>query len=264
MHSHPKSHSERHAHFNNIVSQETKVFCDLLAASESLPIDIKDLVLKTCGNVFLNYFCSKRFDMDHEGFVELVDTFDSIFFEVNAGYAIDFFPKLAPFYQKMFQRMSRWSGYVRKFVVNEVVEGQLNYSEDMEEEKNYLQTMINHVKTNAEPKMCWKTCLYALEDVIGGHSAVGNFFTKVLGFVATRPDVQKAAQEEIDRANISEPLVDLTNCSLPYIMAIIFETIRMLVSPIVPHVANQDTTIAGNFIVYMFFCAGSWRKLWMF
>lgn len=87
-----------------------------------------------------------------------------------------------------------------------------------------------------------------MEDIIGGHTAIGNLLVKVLGFLATRPDVQKLAQKEIDSLGIGGIFVGLeSRRSLPYVEAIILETIRIIASPIVPHVANQDSSIAGKF-----------------
>lgn len=110
-----------------------------------------------------------------------------------------------------------------------------------------------------------------MEDIIGGHTAIGNLLVKVLGFVATRPNVQKVAQEEIDSLGIAGNFVGLENRrSLPYVEAIILETIRIIASPIVPHVANQDSSIAGKFLslnarlwIFMHIQICSW-KFWNF
>jgi len=89
--------------------------------------------------------------------------------------------------------------------------------------------------------------LYSLEDIIGGHSAITNFVVKTLAFLVDRPDVQRRVQEETDaviQASGSVGLVDRRQ--MPYTEAVIFESLRLIASPIVPHMANRDTSIDGK------------------
>ena len=114
-------------------------------------------------------------------------------------------------------------------------------------EKDYVDCLINHVKSGTEPQMSWNTALFVMEDIIGGHTAIGNLLVKVLGFLATRPEIQRLAQDEIDALGLAGNFVGLEyRRSLPFVEAIILETIRIIASPIVPHVANQDSSIAGK------------------
>lgn len=95
--------------------------------------------------------------------------------------------------------------------------------------------------------------LFALEDILGGHSAIGNLMVKVLGYVACRQDVQNQMQQEVDNAIGQEDscqrpgLTDRVN--MPYTEAVILEAIRLIASPIVPHVANKDSAIAGKYLM---------------
>lgn len=117
---------------------------------------------------------------------------------------------------------------------------------------DYVESLIEHVNQNSEPKMEWETALFALEDIIGGHSAVGNFLMKVFGFIGSLPVVQRRMQEEIDATLASKPVavgIDLADRSrMPYTEAVIMEAIRLIASPIVPHVASKDSTIGDYFI----------------
>lgn len=92
--------------------------------------------------------------------------------------------------------------------------------------------------------------LFALEDIIGGHSAVANFVCKTLAFVAQNKDVQKNIQTEVDnllneRSEKSVLIGDRNK--LIYTEATIMESLRIISSPIVPHVAAQDSSIDGEF-----------------
>lgn len=93
--------------------------------------------------------------------------------------------------------------------------------------------------------------MFALEDIIGGHAAVANFVTKVIGFVVNNKEVQKNIQTEIDgllmeRSEKSVMIGDRDK--LIYTEATIMESLRLITSPIVPHVAKQDSSIDGELI----------------
>jgi cytochrome P450 family 307 subfamily A len=93
--------------------------------------------------------------------------------------------------------------------------------------------------------------LFALEDIIGGHSAAANFLVKVLGFIAQSPAIQKNIQAEVDnllneRSEKSILIGDRNK--LIYTEATIMESLRMISSPIVPHVASQDSSVDGKWV----------------
>jgi len=89
--------------------------------------------------------------------------------------------------------------------------------------------------------------LFELEDFIGGHSAVGNMIMLALSMVATRPHVAQAIRDEAEQVTGGQRLVRLYDKpDMPYTEATLFETLRLISSPIVPHVATEDTTIKGE------------------
>lgn len=93
------------------------------------------------------------------------------------------------------------------------------------------------------------TGLYSLEDIIGGHSAITNFIIKTLGFLVDRPDVQRCIQEEADAVVCTSGYVGLADRhQMPYTEAVVLESLRLIASPIVPHMANRDTSIDGEYI----------------
>lgn len=143
--------------------------------------------------------------------------------------------------------MANWSHKIREFVEKNVIEERRDSWTDVLPENDYVDCLINHVSTNAEPKMSWDTALFALEDIVGGHSAVGNLLVKVLGYLVNNPQVQLRAQEEIDAVKTDSVTVGLEHRgSMPYTESIVLEAIRLIASPIVPHVSNQDSSIAGE------------------
>ncbi|XP_051174298.1 cytochrome P450 307a1-like isoform X2 [Leptopilina boulardi] len=245
-HTFPRAFTKKHHQLSNIICQELKTLINELSIKSNETIEAKPLILHTCANIFMTYFCSKSFPIKHKEFNEMVYNFDKVFFEVNQGYAADFMPFLMPLHHKNMSRMANWSHCIREFVEECVIEDRFKNWSSTIEENDYVDCLINHVKTNTEPKMSWNTGLFALEDIIGGHSAIGNFLMKVFGFLTTRLNVQEAAQREIDQIDNFECTIGLEyRRSLPYIEAIIMETIRIIASPIVPHVASQSSSIAG-------------------
>lgn len=103
--------------------------------------------------------------------------------------------------------------------------------------------------------MPWEIVLFEIGDLIGGQSAVGNLLMRLLGHVAVNEDIQDELFSEAKK--VQEQLqIDIINLDhrsfLPLHEASVFETLRIASSPIVPHVATQDTTIQGWIKFYIF------------
>ncbi|KAL0123159.1 hypothetical protein PUN28_007648 [Cardiocondyla obscurior] len=245
-HTFPRAFTTRYNQLNGIIGGEIDWLINHLTGVSGASVHAKPLIMHTCANIFLNYFSSRRFGLSNESFREMIGNFDKVFYEVNQGYAADFMPFLMPLHQRNMTRMANWSHGVRKFMESNVIGDRLTCWKSVIPEEDYVDCLINHIKTVSEPKMTWDMAMFALEDIIGGHSAIGNFLVKILGYLVTRSHVQKTAQMEIDGIEIPGDFVGLENRgNMPYTEAIILETIRMICSPIVPHVANQDSSIAG-------------------
>lgn len=115
-----------------------------------------------------------------------------------------------------------------------------------ENDKSKKKTLSVFTLTFSHPQ-----ALFALEDIIGGFSAVSNFVVKVLGFIVNNKEVQRNIQAEVDnllneRSEKSVLIADRNK--LIYTEATIMESLRIVSSPIVPHVANQDSSIDGELI----------------
>lgn len=78
---------------------------------------------------------------------------------------------------------------------------------------------------------------------------MANFVTKIVGFLAKNENVQRKIQSEVDdllmeRSEKSVTIADRSN--LIYTEATVMEALRIISSPLVPHVANQDSSIDGE------------------
>uniref|UniRef100_A0A336MD30 CSON009839 protein n=1 Tax=Culicoides sonorensis TaxID=179676 RepID=A0A336MD30_CULSO len=247
-HTFPRNFSTRHNQLNEIVTDHLETMLNEFSTKKTL--DIKPIILQTCANIFMKYFTSKSFDTNDRDFQRLISNFDKIFYEVNQGYAADFLPFLQPLHRNNMKRMAQWSEEIRNVILKCIVEDRFENWQEGDEAQDYLESLIEHVKSEALPKMDWDTALFALEDIVGGHAAVGNFLIKIFGYIAVRPDIQCKIQSEIENTLNSHEresnAIEIGDRNrMPYTEAVIMESLRMISSPIVPHVTNQDTTVAG-------------------
>uniref|UniRef100_A0A182KHH4 Cytochrome P450 n=1 Tax=Anopheles christyi TaxID=43041 RepID=A0A182KHH4_9DIPT len=206
---------------------------------------VKPLIMQACANMFSEYMCSVRFDYNDRGFMAVVRNFDEIFWEINQGYAVDFLPWLAPFYHKHMSKLSRWSAEIRDFILERIVNEREQTLGDDDTERDFADALLKSLRL--DPSVTRDTIMYMLEDFLGGHSAIGNLVMLALGYIAKHPEVGQRIQREIDRiterGKRNVTLYDTE--SMPYTVATIFEVLRYSSSPIVPHVATEDTCIAG-------------------
>uniref|UniRef100_A0A182X2C8 Uncharacterized protein n=1 Tax=Anopheles quadriannulatus TaxID=34691 RepID=A0A182X2C8_ANOQN len=206
---------------------------------------VKPLIMQACANMFSEYMCSVRFDYNDQGFLSIVRNFDEIFWEINQGYAVDFLPWLAPFYHKHMSKLTRWSAEIRDFILERIVNEREQTLGDDDTERDFADALLKSLRL--DPSVTRDTIMYMLEDFLGGHSAIGNLVMLALGYIAKHPEVGHRIQREIDRiterGKRNVTLYDTE--SMPYTVATIFEVLRYSSSPIVPHVATEDTCIAG-------------------
>ncbi|EDW50589.1 GM13910 [Drosophila sechellia] len=209
------------------------------------PINIKTLVLKACANMFSQYMCSLRFDYDDVDFQQIVQYFDEIFWEINQGHPLDFLPWLYPFYQRHLNKIINWSSTIRGVIMERIIRHR-ELSVDLDEpDRDFTDALLKSLLEDKDVSR--NTIIFMLEDFIGGHSAVGNLVMLVLAYIAKNVDIGSRIQEEIDAITEEEKrsinLLDMN--AMPYTMATIFEVLRYSSSPIVPHVATEDTVISG-------------------
>lgn len=214
-------------------------------------VSIKPLIQEACANIFTQYFTTRSFEHSDNKFQKLITNFDKIFYEVNQGYAADFLPFLLPLHRSNMKKMERWSHEIRNFILENIITDRFESWNVGDEPNDYIDSLIDHVKQNLQPRIDWEQALFALEDILGGHAAVANFVVKVLAYVTQHVEVQKNIQAEVDsvlseRSEKSVLIADRNK--LIYTEAVIMESLRCVSSPIVPHVAQQNSSIDGKLI----------------
>ena len=245
-------------------------------------VDMKGLIMKACGNIFNEYFCSlPRSDYNDKTFSDYVHNFDEIFWEVNNGRACDFLPWLMPFMMGPLKKMDKYTSHVRNFVEEEVIEPKrqhrverrssidgtknngdfldslMSYIDEdvVDEEETYEEEYKRSERRGSDVKIDRQTALFALEDILGGHCAVGNITLRIINDLAENNNTieennytaQERIQHELDVNIGAGKTVSLDNKKdLHWMTAAMHETIRLTCSPIVPHQASKDSTINGK------------------
>lgn len=165
-------------------------------------------------------------------------------------------PWMLPLYRKHFNNIQKWTKHIRKFTMQIVNERYATWQPGRES-SDYIDTLIETIRKEDDKEIDLEIAMFSLEDIIGGHAAIANFLMKVLAYIAVKPDVQAKIRAEIYSITKGKRDVGLTDRRrMPYTEAVLLETIRLIASPIVPHVASQDSSIAGwyiNYYTYIFF-----------
>ena len=288
----PHAHSANWDKLDRICRQETQHLISILndkingdtigQKNGSAVVDIKPLIMKACGNIFNDYFCSRpRSDYKDEAFNDYIHNFDKIFWEVNNGRACDFLPWLMPMMKAPLREMEKSTAAVRSFVEDMVIEPKrqqraerieaepaknnedfldslMRYiDEDLDDEESYEEEYKKSERRDSDVKIDRQIALFALEDILGGHCAVGNITLRIINDLAENNNnleedncsAQEKIQHELD-VNLGvgkTATVSLDNKKdLHWMTAAAHETIRLTCSPIVPHQASTDSTIKGK------------------
>ncbi|XP_046449689.1 cytochrome P450 307a1-like [Daphnia pulex] len=261
---HPRVDSMQFDTLSRVLTSESDLMVNELslmtAAAAGKGIDLKTTMMTMCANVFTHYMCSTRFDYNNKEFGKVVRLFDQIFWDINQGYAVDFLPWLMPVYRRHMQQLKSWGTDIRQFIVKTIIDEHRS-TMDVNNPRDFTDVLLSQLgneKNNGEDvqaadhndnekQLDWNHVLYELEDFLGGHSAIGNLLMRAVGELCSSPHVMANIQEEIRKVTCdnSRPVVLEDRPSMPYTEATILETLRLSSSPIVPHVAMQNTSVAG-------------------
>lgn len=185
----------------------------------------------------------------------MLNDLDTIFWDVNYGYAVDFLPFLLPFYSKFFKKNEANTKGVYDFIMNCIVQDRREkWTKNQNAPSDYVEAIIEHVEGDLDTKMPWEIAVTGIESMLGGAIAEGNLMTSIFALIAQSPESQLKIEQEIDfvlknKCNENCDVIDLSDRHLmPYTDAVLYEALRLISSPILPHVANRDSSIGGYFI----------------
>lgn len=158
QHTFPRSFSFNYNRFNKIsltYLQDLSATLKTKMDSEQNGFMVKPMISELCFRVFLEYFASRSFEKGDENLQVAGKCFDKIFWEVNQGRAYDFLPFLKPFYMKKLNEMQTLSGNIRHFMENDVIEGRFNEWKSGDEVGDYIDAMIDQVKSQQGNETDW-------------------------------------------------------------------------------------------------------------
>ncbi|XP_065339920.1 cytochrome P450 307a1-like [Cloeon dipterum] len=241
----PRLSSLQFQQMSAVAEVETQRLITRISAHGSAnALHVKPLIQATCANMFTSYMCTTTFSYDDPAFREFVHSYDEIFWDINQGYAVDFLPWLLPIYQGHMKKLRNWAQSIRQFILTRVINAHRERLMLNPEPLDFTDALLQHLEN--DPDLTWQHALFELEDFLGGHSAVGNLIMLVLAAVVSNPEVGKKILAEINEVAPDGRSINLFDRSaMPYTEATILETLRVTSSPIVPHVATEDSSIAG-------------------
>lgn len=195
--------------------------------------------------MFTQYLCSTRFDYEDKNLQTMVRNFDEIFYEINQGHPVDFLPWLNPFFTKHMDKLAGWANEIRQIMLDRIIKQHKETVDYEDHPRDFVDALLQYF--NEHDDLTWDHIMYDLEDFIGGHAALGNLVMLILIYLMRNPHCIDRVREEIDNVTGGRRDVCMDDkYKMPYTEALVFETLRICASPIVPHVATEDTSVAGR------------------
>ncbi|GFY70901.1 cytochrome P450 307a1 [Trichonephila inaurata madagascariensis] len=244
---HPRVSTLDGSRMNGIIMFELQQLVSSLSKVQNQSLLTRPFLLITTANIFYQYICSKRFSENDATFLKTVEIYDLVFRELFQGYAIDFMPWLKMFNGQRLQELKDLAKNVSK--VTESVIGEHDQGIDHNKPRDLVDIYLSYLKDNEgnkESSLTREDVEVIIEDLIGGHSVLGNLWLWGLYLLAANPEVRKNIREEVARVTcgVRAPSME-DRKSMPYTEATTLELLRVIASPIIPHVATTNTSING-------------------
>lgn len=254
---HPRVSTMDGTRMNRFIMSEMQELTKSLSKVEGQVVNPKPFVLFTCANIFYQYICSKRFSEEDETFRNVVHIYDLVFRDLFSGFAIDIMPWIKIFSDKKLRELSSLAQTVSAVTEPLFLEHERDIDHD--KPRDLVDIFLSYLKDNegkssSEFSLTREDAEVIVEDLIGGHSVLGNLWLWGLYLLAANPEVRKNIRDEVARVtgNCREPSLE-DRCNMPYTEATALELLRVVTSPIIPHVATRDTSIQGIDLVDQFF-----------
>lgn len=241
----------------------------------------QDLLFLT-GDVFLQFLCEKKYDHEMQEYAEFNKGCDFIFWDINHCYLIDFLPYLSSLglCYSYLKTVKRISDMCRDFIDKNIFEPRMQVIKKLRQQqqetttsrtsqiqdstannqtivKDYLDSIIcdyldkNSIMSLADFKV-------GFADLLAGHAAVSNILLRCLGHLSLDTSIQELIFDEVKNIqrlkhlsgdDFKRETIKLSDrIALPTAKAVMHEALRIGASPLVPHVAIQDT-IVNNYHV---------------
>lgn len=222
-----------------------------------------------CADIFMEFLCNEKRSHQDTQFDFFVYGCDVVFWDINQSYLIDFLPFLTSLGvgHSYLKRLEYVTGRLRSFVDDEIflprheklldlLSAQNKRLDDLKDifadtqelvggsDCDYLDSLILEYMSEST-SMSLADYKVGFSDLLAGHSAVANMIMRLLGHLSFHQEYQDMIYEESKRVDIDK--LD-HKPSLPVTEAALQEALRLASSPIVPHVASEDTNIGDYYI----------------
>lgn len=276
---HPKQGSAEQSRLSASIETELLHLIGEFSRHSGTAVKPRQALLVATANIFYTFFCSECFSPGDPKFLRIVDLYNEVFHQLFQGFAIDFMPWLKVLQGKQLQLLREKSMEIYRFTtaIMDRRERAMASSPGLDQPRDLTDVLLLSLKDPAtEGKLDRVDVAVVIEDLIGGHSVIANLWVWCLYILSSYPEVQEKIREETRLLLSSEErrpsLSDRSR--LCYTEATLYEVIRVVNSPIIPHVCTNDTTVQGFHVsrgtVVMFntndinYSSDLWQKPWNF
>ncbi|KAG8175451.1 hypothetical protein JTE90_014691 [Oedothorax gibbosus] len=244
---HPRVSTLDGSRMNVYIMSELQELVSTLSQHQDQTLDSRTFLNITCANIFYQYICSKRFSDQDPNFLKTVQIYDAVFRQLFQGFAIDFMPWLKVFNRQNLKELKNLAENVS--IVTESVVAEHDVNIDHDRPRDLVDIFLSYLKdneNNPESSLTREDVEVIIEDLIGGHSVLGNLWLWGLYLMAANPEVKENIRDEVARVTggVRAPSME-DRKNMPYTEAATLELLRVVASPIIPHVATTDTSISG-------------------
>lgn len=154
-----------------------------------------------------------------------------------------------PFYASRLNDLFELAATISRFTAVMIEEHKSTFESYEDSPRDLLDILLLHLRSNQEntsnDALDHVDVDVIVEDLVGGYPVVTNMMMWGLLMVANEPEVQEKLFEEYQSIVGSGVPGPMNRTDLVYSEAVMYEVLRIVCSPIIPHVANQDTEIQG-------------------
>ena len=261
----PSTFSARNQLLGSIITDHTKgLVAELQRRISAEPTSArlaKTDILFLTGDIFMKFLCNDKYSHDDETYQRFNWGCDYVFYDINLSQVIDFLPYLSKIGIKRdyLRELKSVTDFCRFFIDDKIFEPRyMRHKLEMEarqasgepmaeiddETHDYLDKIILEHLANATI-MKADDYKVGFSDLLAGHTAVSNILMKLFGHLALDREAQDMLCEEARGVNLSS----LSHRPpLPVAEAALLEALRFASSPVVPHIAREDTSIGDYFV----------------
>lgn len=249
---HPKQASTEQSRLSNCIETELRYLIAELSRTAGKPMNPRQVLLVTTANIFYTFFCTERFDPEDPKFLRIVDFYNEVFHQLFQGFAIDFMPWLKVLQSKQLCVLKDKSMEIYRFTLAIMDRREKAMASGicagLDQARDLMDVLLLSLKgPNAEGKLDKVDVAVVIEDLIGGHSVIANLWVWCLYILSDYPEIQSRIREEIGVIIASEGRLPslMDRSRMCYTEATLYEVMRVVNSPIIPHVCCNDTTVQG-------------------